>query len=53
MNWLLELLFGCTHDHVTWPQHGRQSCIDCGSFRFYPAIGAKPSRWYPAKKERA
>ena len=43
---LLGWLFPCRHDHVTWPIKGRQVCLTCAEWRFYPAIGAKPSRWY-------
>ena len=29
----LAYLFICRHERVTWPQHRRQTCLDCGQTR--------------------
>jgi hypothetical protein len=42
---LLDYLFGCSHEDVTWPQRGRQSCLHCGASRRYRRIGVRPGKW--------
>jgi hypothetical protein len=32
---LRELSHGCFHRRVAWPQHNRQRCLVCGSWRTY------------------
>lgn len=38
-------LFGCTHEHIGWPQSGWQKCTDCGARRRYRRLGTKPGPW--------
>jgi hypothetical protein len=33
LNALLSYIFRCTHGNVTWPQRGRQTCLECGRSR--------------------
>ena len=40
---------GCAHHHVSWPQHGRQRCLDCGRYRFVdlaPEVPKLGTRWF-------
>lgn len=45
-------MYGCHHTRVTWPQSGKQTCLDCCWWRIYPDIGSRPSAWFPPKRAR-
>lgn len=58
MNWLIDLLFGCTHQDYSFPQSPRGKlrplyvcCIDCGKRAEYDWQEMKPI-WHPRKAKR-
>jgi len=56
--WLWWMLLGqCQHEQVTWPQKGRQVCLECGMHRPYrfTSQGIVKGRWrvdHEAEKQR-
>jgi hypothetical protein len=52
MSFLCILLGLCSHDHVGWPLHKRQRCLDCGRSRAYVLGREKQGRWERDWEER-
>ena len=36
---------GCFHEHVSWPQHNRQRCLECGEWRSYDLQSGVRGEW--------
>ena len=43
---LMRTLSGaCFHQHVSWPQHNRQRCLECGAWRSYHLQSGMQGEW--------
>ena len=49
---ILRLLFGCQHEHFSFPQSGRQKCLECGAWRTYRDYGDTPGPWCDPRPDR-
>jgi hypothetical protein len=44
---------GCFHRHVGWPQHKRQRCLACGSWRMYDMERGVTGDWNAPERPQA
>jgi len=42
--WFVKRFYSCPHDVRSWPQAGKQFCIQCAAWRPYP-LGERPGSW--------
>lgn len=53
MHNLIRFLFGCRHEHVSWPIRNTQTCLDCGKSWFNDSLsGLTPPRMTQPAKPR-
>jgi len=47
------ILSGCFHRRAAWPQHNRQRCLACGSWRLYDLKQGIQGDWKPPERPQS
>ena len=47
------ILSGCFHRRAAWPQHNRQRCLACGSWRLYDLNQGIQGDWKPPERPQS
>ena len=50
---LSRILSGCFHRRAAWPQHNRQRCLACGSWRLYDLNQGIQGNWKPPERPQS
>ena len=50
---LSQILSGCFHRRAAWPQHNRQRCLACGSWRLYDLNQGIQGNWKPPERPQS